>query len=138
MIELFIKNDYLKSEVNDENMSFICKISEILNIKKKSLIKSLTSFKGLSHRHEVFLKKKNKIFINDSKATSFSSTKFALKKNKYIFWIVGGLPMKGEKFDLSDVLSFKSSESGFAFAPKLQIFTHDTTYLDSTSDSISG
>ena len=29
-----IKNDYLKSEVNDENMSFICKISEILNIKK--------------------------------------------------------------------------------------------------------
>ena len=98
-----IKNDYLKSEVNDENMSFICKISEILNIKKKSLIKSLTSFKGLSHRHEVFLKKNNKIFINDSKATSFSSTKFALKNNKNIFWIVGGLPKKGDKLDLSDV-----------------------------------
>ena len=45
--------------------------------------------------------------------------------------------MVKSKFDLSDVLSFKSSESGFAFAPKLQIFTHDTTYLDSTSDSIS-
>ena len=41
------------------------------------------------------------------------------------------------KFDLSDVLSFKSSESGFAFAPQLHIFTHDTTFIDSTSDSVS-
>ena len=49
------------------------------------------------------MKKNNKIFINDSKATSFSSTKFALKNNKNIFWIVGGLPKKGDKLDLSDV-----------------------------------
>ncbi|MEC8838616.1 MAG: hypothetical protein VYA09_00530 [Candidatus Neomarinimicrobiota bacterium] len=41
------------------------------------------------------------------------------------------------KFDLSNTLSFKSSESGFAFAPQLHIFTHDTTYIDSTSDSVS-
>ena len=41
------------------------------------------------------------------------------------------------KFDLSHTLSFKSSESGFAFAPQLHIFTHDTTYIDSTSDSVS-
>ena len=41
------------------------------------------------------------------------------------------------KFDLSDVLSFKSSESGFAFAPQLHIFTHDTTFIDPTSDSVS-
>ncbi|MEE3195656.1 MAG: hypothetical protein VX260_01710 [Candidatus Neomarinimicrobiota bacterium] len=41
------------------------------------------------------------------------------------------------KFDLSNTLSFKSSESGFAFAPQLHIFTHDTTYIDSTSESVS-
>jgi len=40
------------------------------------------------------------------------------------------------KFNLSNALSFKSSESGFAFAPQLHIFTHDTAYVDSTSDSV--
>ena len=40
------------------------------------------------------------------------------------------------KFDLSNTLSFKSSESGFAFAPQLHLFSHDTVYVDSTSDSV--
>ena len=43
------------------------------------------------------LKKKNFIFINDSKATSFQATKFALINTKNIFWIVGGLPKKNDK-----------------------------------------
>ena len=41
-----------------------------------------SSFKGLPHRYEIFLKKKNFVFINDSKATSFEATKYALKKYK--------------------------------------------------------
>ena len=41
-----------------------------------------------------FLKKKNYVFINDSKATSFQSTRFALENTKNIFWIVGGLQKK--------------------------------------------
>ena len=40
------------------------------------------------------------------------------------------------KFDLSNALSFKSSESGFSFAPQLHLFTHDTAYVDSISDSV--
>ena len=44
------------------------------------------------------IKKKNCIFINDSKATSFQSTKYALKNTKNIFWIVGGLPKKMTKY----------------------------------------
>ena len=40
---------------------------------------------------------KNKVvFINDSKATTFQATKFALQSNKDIFWIVGGMPKVGE------------------------------------------
>ena len=61
----------------------------------------MNSFKGLPHRHEIFLKKGNKIFINDSKATSFEASKFALKSNKNIFWIVGGMPKIGDKFKLT-------------------------------------
>jgi len=98
-----IQNDYLKSEVNEENMSFVYDLSKILKINEKSLIDSLKSFKGLSHRHEIFYKKNNKIFINDSKATSFEASKYAIKNNKNIFWIVGGLPKAGDKFQLGEI-----------------------------------
>tara|TARA_Y100000590_G_scaffold383669_2_gene454533 strand:- start:8078 stop:9361 length:1284 start_codon:yes stop_codon:yes gene_type:complete len=98
-----VKNNYLNSEVNIENMSYVYAFSKILKIKEKSFIKSLKSFKGLAHRHEIFYKKNNKIFINDSKATSFESSRFALKSNKNIFWIVGGLPKLGDKFQLEEV-----------------------------------
>ena len=98
-----IKNDYLNSEANEENMSFIYALSRILKIREKSFINSLKSFKGLPHRYEVFYKKNNKIFINDSKATSFEASKFALKSNKNIFWIVGGLPKTGDRFQLKEI-----------------------------------
>ena len=98
-----IKNDYLNSEANEENISFVCALSKILKINDKSLINSLNSFKGLPHRQEIFYKKNNKIFINDSKATSFEATKFALKSNKNIFWILGGFPKKGDSFQLKGI-----------------------------------
>ena len=98
-----IKNDYLNSEANDENMSYVYALSKILKINEKSLIKSLRSFKGLSHRYEIFYKKNNKTFINDSKATSFEPARFALKSNKNIFWILGGLPKMGDKFQLENL-----------------------------------
>ena len=98
-----IKNDYLNSEVNEENLSFVYDLSKILKINEKSLIKSLKSFKGLPHRHEIFYKKKNKIFINDSKETSFEASKYAIKNNKNIFWIVGGFPKTGDKFQLGEI-----------------------------------
>ena len=47
-----------------------------------------------------FLKRENCIFINDSKATSFQATKFALKNTKNILWILGGLPKKNDKIVL--------------------------------------
>ena len=98
-----IQNDYLKSEVNEENMSFVYNLSKVLKINEKSLINSLKSFQGLPHRYEIFYKKNNKIFINDSKATSFEASKYAIKNNKNIFWIVGGLPKSGDKFRLGEI-----------------------------------
>ena len=95
-----IKNSYLSLNVNDENMSFVFTLSKFLRISEKSFLKSLNSFIGLPHRYEIFLKKKNCIFINDSKATSFEATKFALKNTKDIYWIVGGLPKKNDKIIL--------------------------------------
>jgi len=98
-----IKNHYLKSSINDENMSFVYALSKLLKIKKKNFIKAVGSFVGLPHRYETFYKKRNIVFINDSKATSFESTKYALSNSKNIYWILGGLPKKKDKIILSGV-----------------------------------
>jgi hypothetical protein len=38
--------------------------------------------------------------------------------------------------NLTEVIAFKSSESGFTYAPQIQVFTHDTAFVDSTGDSV--
>ncbi len=53
-----IMNSYLKSNLNDENMSFVYTFAKLMKIKEKSFIESMKSFKGLPHRFEIFLKKK--------------------------------------------------------------------------------
>ncbi len=97
-----IKNRYLQLEANKDNMKFAYYISKIFNVNKKAFLNSLKSFKGLSHRHEIFLKFDNYTFINDSKATSFESTKYALRSNDNIIWITGGLPKKNDKININE------------------------------------
>ena len=97
-----IKNKYLQLETNADNIKFAYFITKVFNISKKNFIKSLKSFTGLSHRHEIFLKFGNCTFINDSKATSFESTKYALKSNSNIIWIVGGQPKKKDKININE------------------------------------
>ena len=94
-----IKNSYIRSDINDENMSAILSLFKILRINKKNFLNSLKSFKGLPHRYEIFYKKKLS-FYKYSKATSFQATKFALKNTKNTFWIVGGLPKLGDRLIL--------------------------------------
>ncbi len=95
-----IKNNYLKSNANDENMSFVYILSKLLKINTNTFIKTMSSFEGLAHRYEVFFKKKGVTFINDSKSTSFQSAKLALSGGQNIFWILGGLPKKNDKIIL--------------------------------------
>ena len=98
-----IKNYYLKLGINDENMNFVYTLSKLLKISDKRFTAAVNSFIGLSHRYEIFLKRKNIVFINDSKATSFESTKFALSSSKNVYWILGGLPKKNDKIVLSGI-----------------------------------
>ncbi len=98
-----IKNSYLKLDINDTNMSHVLELSKLLKISIKSFTQSFKTFKGLPHRYEIFLRKKNYTFINDSKATSFEATKSALKNSKNIYWIVGGLPKKNDKIILDNL-----------------------------------
>ena len=100
-----ITNNYLISEPNLENLIFAYQISKLFKIKEKIFLKAVNNFKGLPHRNEIFLKKNKITFINDSKATSFESTKHALKNNKNIFWIFGGLPKIRDNFNLTGISS---------------------------------
>ena len=98
-----IKNTYIKSNINNENMSFVYSLSKLLKIKLSLFLESLNNFTGLPHRYEIFLKKKGISFINDSKATTFQASKFALQNTKNIFWILGGLPKKNDKFMIKKI-----------------------------------
>ena len=98
-----ITNEYLKSKANNENTCFVFTLSKKLKIQEKIFIKSMNSFSGLPHRYEIFLKSKNVTFINDSKATSFHASKFALASNKNIYWILGGLPKEKDKFSFKGI-----------------------------------
>ena len=82
-------------------MTYVFELAKLLKIKEKSLIHSLNSFKGLPHRFEIFLKKNNFTFINDSKATTFESTKSALQNTENIYWILFDFHKKNEKIKLN-------------------------------------
>ena len=95
-----IKNDYLLDKNNLNNIHFVYKISKIFGISNFEIFKSLNLFKGLKFRKQIIYNKSNLKIINDSKSTSFSSTKGLLSTYKNIYWIVGGMFKKGDTFIL--------------------------------------
>ncbi len=99
-IKFKIKNDYVTSSINDENMGFVYTFAKLLKIKESFFLKAMNSFKGLPHRFEIFIKKNHVTFINDSKATSFRASQSALSSLKNIFWILGGLPKQNDKINV--------------------------------------
>jgi len=96
-----LKNKYFLTSGNLENLSFVLKISETLNLNNKILIKTLNRFKGLKYRQQIIYKNENLTIINDSKSTSFASSENLLKNLKNVYWILGGIPKKGDQLNLS-------------------------------------
>ncbi|WP_440933916.1 UDP-N-acetylmuramoyl-L-alanine--D-glutamate ligase [Candidatus Pelagibacter sp.] len=100
-----ITNKYFISDGNKENLSFILKIALKLKLNKKKLIKTINKFKGLDFRQQIIFDKNNLTIINDSKSTSFASSENVLKNLSDAYWILGGIPKKGDKFKLSKIKS---------------------------------
>ena len=97
----FINNHYFNNKSNIKNLSFIFALSKCLKLKIKKIIEATNKFKGLNYRQQVIYKSKKLIIINDSKSTSLSSTKPLLESFENIYWILGGLAKKGDKFKLN-------------------------------------
>jgi len=96
-----LNNKYFISDGNKENLSFILKIASKLKLNKTKLFKTLNNFKGLKYRQQITFDNKNLTIINDSKSTSFASSESILKNLNDIYWILGGIPKKGDKFKLT-------------------------------------
>tara|TARA_B100000963_G_scaffold318938_1_gene300398 strand:- start:12799 stop:14094 length:1296 start_codon:yes stop_codon:yes gene_type:complete len=95
-----IKNNYILDKNNLNNIHFVYAISKKFKILNNKIFKSLNLFKGLKFRKQIIYDKPNLKIINDSKSTSFSSTNGLLSSYNNIYWIVGGMFKKGDKFTL--------------------------------------
>ncbi len=96
-----IKNQYFLTKSNKENLLFVIEILKKFKINRNLFLRSIENFKGLKYRQQIIFKSKNLTIINDSKSTSFSSSKSILEANQNIFWLLGGIAKKGDKFDIS-------------------------------------
>ena len=130
-----INNEYFNTEGNKENLKFILEIAKILNLKKNLLVKTLKKFKGLKYRQEIIFQSNKLTIINDSKATSFSSSASLLKSLTNVHWIVGGQAKKGDKLLLSkkrckNIKAYVFGTNKNFFIDKLKKFMKYESFLD--------
>ena len=130
-----INNKFFNTEGNKENLKFILEIVKILNLKKDPLVKTLKKFKGLKYRQEIIFQSNKLTIINDSKATTFSSSASTLESLTNVYWIVGGQAKKGDKLLLSKkkCKNIKAYVFGIGrnfFISKLKKFMKYESFLD--------
>ncbi len=94
-------NSNFISSVNFQNLNFLFELSKYMKLDLKIMLKTINNFKPLKYRQEVIYTSKYLKIINDSKSTTLSSTIPFLETNEKIFWILGGLFKKGDKFNLN-------------------------------------
>jgi len=116
-------NDYLLSNSNKENLSFVLEIIKKFKINKNKILDTIRKFKGLKYRQQTIYKNKNLIIINDSKSTSYSSSIEMLKSSKNIKWLLGGIPKKGDKLILPK--KFHKNIDALIFGQNYKKFSKD-------------
>lgn len=89
----------LEGKHNVKNAMAAIAVAQLKNIRKKTIIESLSNFQGVEHRLEKVLKIQGVEYVNDSKATNTNSAYFALDSmNTPTVWIVGGVD-KGNDYN---------------------------------------
>ena len=95
-----IKNKYFSNVNNLENLIFAIEIAIKLKCSKKNILKAINFFKPLPFRNQIIYNSSKITIINDSKSTSFSSSINLLKSYKNIYWLIGGIAKKNDRFNL--------------------------------------
>jgi len=89
----------LEGKHNVKNAMASISVAQLKNIRKKTIMESLSNFQGVEHRLEKVLKIQNVEYVNDSKATNTNSTYYALDSmSNPTVWIVGGVD-KGNDYN---------------------------------------
>jgi len=89
----------LEGKHNVKNAMASISVAQLKNIRKKTIMESLSNFQGVEHRLEKVLKIQNVEYVNDSKATNTNSTYYALDSmSTPTVWIVGGVD-KGNDYN---------------------------------------
>ena len=96
-----LSNNNFINSANFQNLNFLFELSKYMYLNLKTVIKTVNKFKPLKFRQEVIYQSKYLKIINDSKSTTLSSTIPFLETNEKIYWILGGLFKKGDKFNLN-------------------------------------
>ena len=130
-----IDNKYFNTEGNKENLKFILEVVKILNLKKDLLVKTLNKFKGLKYRQQIIFQSNKLTIINDSKATTFSSSVSLLKSLTNVYWIVGGQAKKGDKLllskkDCKNIKAYVFGKNKNFFSNKIKKLMKYETFLD--------
>ena len=130
-----INNEYFNTEGNKENLKFILEVAKILKLKKNLLVKTLKKFKGLKYRQEIIFHSNKLTIINDSKATTFSSSASLLKSLTNVYWIVGGQAKKGDRLLLSkkkckNIKAYVFGANKNFFISKIKKFMKYESFLD--------
>jgi UDP-N-acetylmuramoylalanine--D-glutamate ligase len=90
----------LKGTHNTYNSMAAGITGRLYELRKETIRESLSSFAGVEHRLEKFLKIRDVQFINDSKATNINSTWYALESvSENVVWISGGID-KGNDYEM--------------------------------------
>ena len=95
-----INKNFINS-ANFQNLNFLFELSKYMKLNLNTVLKTVNNFKPLKFRQEVIYNTKYLKIINDSKSTTLSSTIPFLETNEKVFWILGGLFKKGDKFNLN-------------------------------------
>ncbi len=117
-----IENEYFLNDANKENLSFVMAISNKFKLKKDIVIKTLKKFKGLKYRQQIIYKDSFLTIINDSKSTTFASSISVLKKKLNVYWLLGGIPKQGDKFNLDK--KYYSNIKAFIYGKNKKFFNN--------------
>ncbi len=115
-----INNKYFLTESNKANLFFVLEILKKFKINNNLLVKTIQKFNGLKYRQQIIYRGKYLTIINDSKSTSFSSSISLLKSSNNIYWLLGGISKKGDKFDLPK--KYFNNVKAFVYGRNKKIF----------------
>jgi UDP-N-acetylmuramoylalanine--D-glutamate ligase len=85
----------LRGRHNAQNALAAVAACRVLGLSDADIQAWLSTFPGLAHRMEMVARKRQVLFVNDSKATNAEASAPALSSFERIYWIAGGLPKTG-------------------------------------------